>query len=242
MNKAAKLRSFRELLYPNNEEAEELNEVQVKKVIYEGLREILKLKEYQFTVGSYKFDITPRNLSVKYETPDTIIEVSNKDVHFETTRQTPIRYFVISDEPKFEYPDNQPVIQVSSEILQYDNFYNSETFTLELMSNDGNFIKKYLKVPAGWEVTEDTMLYNPKEIAIYHEVNKTDKRVDAGILFDSKEVRPAFYDLPKRRYIPTKFEADETYEKYLPNLDKKKKIVSTIYSTIIEFYNEYLNK
>ena len=242
MNRDEKLRSFRELLYPNNEEVEKLNPVQVKKVIYEGLREFLKQKEYQFTVGSYYFDITPRNLSVIYETPDTRIEVSNKDVHFETTRQVPIRYFVVSKEEQDEYPEDQPCIQVSGEILQYDNFYNSETYTFALVSNGLQDIKRYIKIPEDWETTEDDIEYNPREIAIYHEINKNDKVIDVGKFFNKDLVKPVYYDYQERKYTPTTFESNETYEKYLPSLENKKEIISTIYSTIVDFYNEYINK
>ena len=62
------IRKFRDLLYPNHEEIEEIDEKETKRIIYEALREILKSKEYQFSIGSYLFDVTPKNLSVIYET------------------------------------------------------------------------------------------------------------------------------------------------------------------------------
>ena len=241
MNTKEKLKSFRELLYPNNEEAEELNDVQVKKVIYEGLREFLKRKEYQFTVGSYYFDVTPKNLSVIYETPDTRIEVSNKDVHFETTRQLPIRYYAISPEAKEEYPDDQAVIQVSGEILQYDNYYNSETYTFVIMGNTNDEVKKYIQVPEGCEMTEDDFEFNPTEVAIYREINRNSKVTDVSIFFNT-DLKPVEYDYLNKKYIPKTFDFGDNYNMYLPVLDKKKKMISTIYSTIVDFYNEYMNK
>ena len=128
MNREQALQSFHNLLYPNNHEAEELDENQVKKVIYEALREFLISKSYQFNIESYHFDITPKQLSIVYETPDTKIEVSNKDIHFETTRQTPLRFFVISSVARDKYPgDNTPYITVAGDIFHYDNMVTDET-------------------------------------------------------------------------------------------------------------------
>ena len=243
MNTEEKLLKFRNLLYPNNEEAEELDEHQVKKVIFECLREVLKMKQYQFTIGSYYFDITPRHLSVIYETPDTRMEISNKIIHFETTRQTPVRFFVISDKEQDEYPDDSPYIVVSGDILHYDNMVTDETYSFTLVNDDENdAIKNYIKVPVDTMVTEDDYLNDNKTIALNRVINIKDKRTDVSIFFNTPKVRSVEYDYKNKTYLPFKFVADKDYTELVPDLTKKKRIIGTIYSTIVDFYNEYLNK
>ena len=243
MNQEDKLLNFKKLLYPNNTEVEELNEKQTKKVIYETLREVLKHKKYQFTIGSYYFDVTPKNLSVIYQTPDTRLEVSNTDIHFETTRQTPARIFVVSDKEMDEYPEDIPYITVVGEILSYDNFLNTEMYSITLGTpNDKDTINNYLNIPEEFEIHVDDYLNDDKQIAVSRDINKKDIRTDVSIFFDKNKVKPVEFDYQNRKFISKKFEETEDYSLLIPNVDKKKKIISTIYSTIISYYNEYINR
>ncbi len=244
MNREQILKDFRELLYPNNKEAESIDENQVKRIVYEGLREFLVSKNYIFTIGSYQFDITPKNLSIVYETPDTRIEISNKDIHTETTRQTPVRFFVISPEPKEKYDgEKTPYILVSGDILHYDNMVVDETYNFTLVSDNINDkITNYLQVPKDATLYEDEYLDKDKTVAINRDINVTDRRTDVGTFFNTDNVRPVEYDYQNNVYIPTEFQATEDYRKYVPDLSKKKKIISLIYSTIIDFYSEYMSK
>ena len=243
MNKEV-IKRFRNLLYPNHEEVEELDESETKKVIYEALREVLKSKDYQFAIGSYLLDVTPKNLSVIYETPDTRIEVSNRDVHFETTRQTPARFFVISSTAKEKYdPNKTPYIIVTGEILHYDNIVTNETYSITLVAeNENDKIQNYLKLPEDSRLHEDEMLDSSKTVAVCRDIKVSDKRTDVGIFFNPEKVRPVEYDYRNDIFIPFEYKETKDYKLLVPNLSKKKKVISTIYSTIIDFYNEYLNR
>ncbi len=238
-----RLLGLKKILYPNNEEAEKIDKTELKKAVYETLKEVIKLRFYQFNIGCYYFDITPQNLSVIYETPDTRIEVSNFDVHYETTRQTEKRYFVISKEQKDTYPENTQNIEVVGNIIQYDDLITTEQYVFTLNSNvPEDNIRKYLRVPNGCELYDDETYENPRSIVIGHDINRNDQRTDVKVFFNSEDIRSVYYDYPKHIFKTKAVKLNEDYKKYIPTLNRKKEIVSTIYSNIIDFYNEYQNK
>jgi len=238
-----RLLKLRNILYPNNVEAEKIDPVEFKKAVYEVLREVLKLRFYQFNIGHYYFDITPQNLSVVYETPDTRIEVSNFDVHYETTRETEKRYFVISNEDKDVYPDNTKNIEVVGNIIQYDDLITTEQYIFTLNSSvPDDDIKKYLRVPEGCEVYEDERFPDPRCIVIGHDINRNTPRTDVKAFFNTPDARSVKYDYHKHLFKTQEVKMTDDYKKFIPALSRKKEIVSSIYSDIIEFYNEYQNK
>ena len=109
------------------------------------------------------------------------------------------------------------------------------------MGNTNDEVKKYIQVPEGCEMTEDDFEFNPTEVAIYREINRNSKVTDVSIFFNT-DLKPVEYDYLNKKYIPKTFDFGDNYNMYLPVLDKKKKMISTIYSTIVDFYNEYMNK
>ena len=103
-------------LYLENTETESIDELALKKQLYLLLRECLKEQEYEVTIGSYKINITPKGLSVKYESDQTIVEVSNADVYYESIRDTETRFFCISQMKKSEFLMDNPLIRVTGSV------------------------------------------------------------------------------------------------------------------------------
>ena len=69
-------RELHKQLYLDNQENEQIDEISLKKHLYLLIRECLKEREYEVFIGSYKINITPKNLSVKYENEQTKVEVN----------------------------------------------------------------------------------------------------------------------------------------------------------------------
>ena len=63
-----KIAELKKYLYPNNDINYDIDKNQIKKTLYQLLRECLKERRYIIEIGAYTIDVTPKNLSVKYET------------------------------------------------------------------------------------------------------------------------------------------------------------------------------
>lgn len=243
-NNIKTLIELEQLLYNNGKEVDRVDEQKVRKIIFSTLREVLKERLYKFSIGSYYFDITPQRLSIIYDTPDTNIEISNFDVHFETTRQTEKRFYCVSPTKKGVYPENTKNIEITGNIFQYDNTICTEQYYLKLNTDDPTeSIKKYLIIPDGYEVFEDPLLNDPTEIVLGKDINSKDLRTDISIFFNPTTTYPVTYDRIEHEFRSSEhFKPLDNYEKYLPSLTSKKELIRLIYSIIIEFYNEYNDK
>ena len=236
------LGKLRNVLYHGDDEIGKIDDIKLKKVIYETLREALTNELYQFYIGSYSFDITPQNLVVAYTTPDTRIEITRNDIHFETTRQTPTSYFVISPEKKDTYPEDTKSIAIYGDIIQYDDFVTTEQYVMKLHSaNPNDSLRRYVTLPKGFTLYDNHLVDDPTDFVLGRDINKYDLMTDLSIFFNPKDTFPVFYDEPNHIFkrVEKKL-GNDTYAKYLPTLEEKKNNVRIIYSTIVEFYNEYL--
>ena len=66
-----KTENLKKILY--NNEFNDQDRLIIQKNLFELLRECIKSQVYEVEVGSYILNINPKTLSVKYETPETII-------------------------------------------------------------------------------------------------------------------------------------------------------------------------
>lgn len=230
-------------LYLDNQENEHIDELSLKKQLYLLIRECLKEKEYEVSIGSYKINITPKNLSVTYENEQTKVEVSNDDVYYKTVRDTETRFFCISQMKKNEYLMDTPLIRVTGSVINIEGI-SEEHYLFELYTDEEDSIRNYLNVPSDTEI-EELSLDPDKAIMLKRKINRNDKRTDVIDFFVNDKVVPVFLDtiIEKYKTLPDRKEfSPEDYSNLIPTLDSKKKIVSYIYSSIVEFYSEYIQE
>ena len=236
-------RELHKQLYLDNQENEQIDEISLKKHLYLLIRECLKEREYEVTIGSYKINITPKNLSVKYENEQTKVEVSNEDVYYKSVRDTETRFFCISQMKKNEYLMDTPLIRVTGSVLNIDGICE-EHYLFELYTDEEDSIRNYLNIPSDTEIDE-LNLDPDKAVMLKRNVNRNDKRTDVIDFFVNDKVVPVFLDtiIEKYKALPDRKEfVPSDYSNLIPTLDTKKKIVSYIYSSIVEFYSEYLKE
>lgn len=235
-------RELHKQLYLDNTENEQIDEISLKKHLYLLVRECIKEREYEVNIGSYKLNVTPKNLSVKYESNQTKVEVSNEDVYYETVRDTETRFFCINQVKKQEYLMDNPLIRTTGTIINIDGVceehYLFELYTDEEQDN----IKNYLQLPADTSIVE-LNIDSERSLMVSRKINREDKRTDVIDFFAPDKVVPVFLDtiIEKYKALPERKEFDPVdYRNLLPTLDSKKKIISFIYSSIVEFYSEYM--
>ncbi len=226
------------ILYSDNN----VDEVTLKKNLYLLLKECIKEKEYEVKIGSYEMNITPKDLSVKYKSDQTIVEVSNEDVYFESTRDTETRFFCISQMRKSEFLMDTPLIRVTGSVTNIADVCE-EHYLFELYTDDENdSIKNYIKLPSNAEVS-DLSLDPDQAMMIHRKINREDKRTDVVDFFLMGKVIPVFLDtiIEKYKALPDRKEYEpDDYSQLLPTLDEKKKVVRFMYGAIVDFYKEYL--
>jgi hypothetical protein len=163
-------------LYLENTETESIDEQALKKQLYLLLRECLKEQEYEVTIGSYKINITPKGLSVKYESDQTTIEMSNQDIYYESIRDTETRFFCISQMKKSEFIMDTPIIRVTGTILNIDGICE-EHYLFELYTDEEDSIKNYIKLPEDANI-RDINLNPDKAMMVTRRINRVDIRTD----------------------------------------------------------------
>ncbi len=237
-----KLQIYKEL-YVNDKTVDSIDKKKLSKLLNTLLRELLKTKEYEFSVGAYKINVAPQKLSVKYETDQTVVEVSNEDIYFETIRDTETRFFCINQMIKSEYIIDNPVIKVTGTVTNIDGIC-AEHYLFELYTDEEDSIKNYLNLPSNATFSEIN-IDNDYTAMISRKISTRDKRTDVISFFENNKVVPVFFDslIGKYKTQPLKRNYNPSdYRILLPNLDKKKRIVSYIYGTIVEFYSNVLNE
>lgn len=227
------------LLYSNTE----IDEITLKKQLYLLLKECIKEREYEITIGSYEFNITPQKLSVKYNTDNTVVEVSNEDVYYESTRDTETRFFCISQFKKSEFLMDTPLIRVTGSVTNIDDICE-EHYLFELYTDDEeDSIRNYLNLPSDTKISELNL--DPQRAAMVHrKVKREDLRTDVIDLLVSDKVVPVFLDTIVEKYkaLPERKEYNpNNYTELLPTLEDKKKTIRFIYGAIVDFYSEYIN-
>lgn len=228
------------ILYSN----EEVDEISLKKNLYLLLKECIKEKEYEVSIGSYEFNITPKKLSVKFRNDQTTVEVSNEDVYYETIRDTETRFFCISQMRKSEFIMDTPLIRVTGSVSNIDGI-SEEHYLFELYTDEENdSIRNYLRLPENAKIS--SLNLDPNQAAMVHRrIKRDDKRTDVIDFFAPGKVIPVFLDTIVEKYkaLPDRKEYNpDDYTELMPTLEDKKKVVRFMYGAIVDFYTEYLNE
>lgn len=234
-------------LYKGLDEVESIDKISLQKNLFELLRECIKNRVYSVEIGSYEININPEDLSVKYETDDTTIEISNEDVYYETTRELECRYFVIDNNIQDEYPFETKAVRVTGIVTNIDGDCE-EHYELELLTNEVDKIKNYLTLSnfnvagcmySSEEATDDYSAIIKKEI------KTNDKRTDVIDFFLPNKAISVTYEPNTNKYIrdtnQRKVYNPSDYSVLLPILEEKKNVINYIYSSIVEFYTNYIN-
>jgi hypothetical protein len=219
------------------------DQILLRKQLYLLIKECIKEREYEVKIGSYEFNITPQNLSVKYVTDNTTVEVSNEDVYYESTRDTETRFFCISQLKKSEFLMDTPLIRVTGTVSNIDGICE-EHYLFELYTdNQEDSIRNYLKLPSDTQISELNL--DPQRATMVHrKVNRLDRRTDVIDLLVPNKVVPVYLDTIVEKYkaLPyRKLYTPNNYTELIPTLEEKKKTIRFIYGAIVDFYSEYLN-
>ena len=234
-----KIKNLQRDLYPNDMGANIINRNDIQKNVYELLKQCLVEEQTEVDIGSYNININPQELSVIYDTGVTKIEVSNYDVSFETERQTETKYYVISDEEKSIYDSNSKYITVQGRVLNY-NGTSEELYRLDLYSNDENDdLKQYITLSSGFTYIEPEC--SKDGVTICRRVLRDEKKFNISSLFDPSKVKAVILHNDKFiKSLESSFTITEDYSRLMPTLTRQKEIISFIYSTIVDFYNDYV--
>lgn len=233
---------LKKYLYPSDKIKYDIDKNQVKKALYQLLRECLKNRQYIVEVGSYIIDITPQNLSVKYESEHTNVEVSNKDIYYETIRDIETRFFCISQLKKDEFLMDNPVIRTTGIVMNINGRFE-EHFCFELYSPAEDNIKNYLSLPNNVEIVEQP-LPDDYLATVKKRININDPRTDVIDYLNKDKVIPVFLDTTVEKYkaqVARRSYTPNNYSLLLPKVEEIKSIVSFLYSAMVDYYVEYMN-
>lgn len=235
------------LLYNNDEEIIEVDKNSVQKTMFELIRECIKEKEFDVEIGNYILNVSLDNLSVIYETEDNIIEISNKDVYYETTRETESRMFLLTTELKDEYPPTIPAIEVTGVVTNIDGDCE-ELYQFGLFTNTPDNVKKYITLTPNDQnpnpVTYSGMeIETPYAVVIKRKINPNYNLTDVKNFINNNNIVEVLYDYTNQKYVRVKDNTRviNSYRELLPSLDDKKNLISFLYNTIVSFYREYMN-
>ena len=227
---------LKRVLYPTNED--KYTEADIKEIICETVRQHIIKKNYKFNIDNYSIDLNPNSLSASYTSPDTKIEISNKEVVFETTRKTPKMYFVISKEAKEEYSKERNHIEIDGTITQKGNECKEE-YTFTLFSTKDDNIKRYIQIGDGFNLVNNNNIGLDK-MTIERKITKNSKYPNFISFFNTNSIRPVIFK--DDSYYATTIKPKENYGDLLPDLEHEKDSIRIIYSTIIEYYDDYINR
>ncbi len=234
-----KTENLKKILY--NNEFNDQDRLIIQKNLFELLRECIKSQVYEVEVGSYILNINPNTLSVKYETPETIIELSNEDIYFETERELEVKFYTLKDVSLNDR--SYPIIKVSGLINNVDGDI-IESYQIELFTKNEDNIKNYLSDNLGEFTFTSLDIETPYSVILSRTIKNNSLRINPINFFKKDSVIPIIYDYTNKRYINASNDdkISRDYIPYLPVLQDKKEIVNYLYGLIIDFYNDYLNK
>lgn len=241
MNKIQEIiNELKKYIYYNKIENSDFDKVNIQKNLYKLLRECIKNKVYEIEIGSYKLNIKPDELSVKYETENTLVEVSKDDVHIENVSETNIEYFVIAPAESEEYSITIPAIMVEGVISTYDNTYE-EIYEITISEDIEDNIRNYINLNNRFEYASNEF-DNKYSVIIKRNITSETKYTNIYDIFNKKIVKPVTYNKNKDNYVRRTISYEsKTYASIIPTLEDKKLITSYLYGLIVEFYTEYVN-
>lgn len=241
MNKIQeRINDLKKYIYFNKIENNDIDKVNIQKSLFKLLRECIKNETYEVAVGSYHLNITPENLSVKYESETTLVEISNEDIHTEHNLETDIQYFVIAPEESNEYNITIPAIMAEGVITTYDNTYE-EIYELTISDDIEDDIRNYISLNNNFVYTGNE--FDTKySVIVKRNITPETEYVNIYEILNKKIVKPVTYNPINDNYVKrTIINEPKDYTNIIPNLNDKKLITSLLYGLIVEFYTEYMN-
>lgn len=238
-----KIQMLKNCLYKGSKEVTDLDKVNMQKCLFALLRECIKERYYEVEVGSYFLSIHPDNLAVKYETDETIVELSNEDVYYESTRELEVRYFAMED--RIVYNLDIPTIEVTGMVTNVEGVCE-ESYQIELFTDEEDNIKNYLDIEMvpGFRYS-DQDIETDTSVILTRSIRKDMPRLDVLHLFKEGMVFPVRYDHINNQYLKenpiVRVYNTNNYSAYLPALEDKKELVSLLYSSIVSFYGSIIN-
>lgn len=236
MTKEEIITQLQELFKLNTKE--ELDKTTIQKNIYLLLRECMNENIHQINIGDFYLELNPENLNITYENTLNRVELSNQDIYYETICPLNTSYFVISSKQD-KYLDTNPYIEVNRTVLNM-NGDKEVHIELTLYSNKEDKITNYLELPSNYSIN----IYNendPLNIIVVKPILIDEPITKISDIFKKDLVRYTIYDSKNNEFIDTNEDyQNDTYNKYLPSLNRQKEIVSLLYNTITNFYIEYI--
>ena len=215
-----------------------IDETQLKKQVYEILRNGLKAQQYELSIDNYYLNINPKDIRVRYEIPSTLIEIDSESTYFEIERDLDLKYFIVSNTKEEYYTLVNPIIQVAGHVLNIDSVIKVD-YILKLINNKNNErISNFIKHNNNIQIIND----NSALISFY--INETTPVIDFKDYLDYSKVIPVYLEYKQNRYttnIPDLKEIKQ-YSKILPDISNKIIIMRKICNYIVNFYNDYSQK
>lgn len=226
------IEELKKLIYPIPKN--EIDKISIEKNLFKLMRASILEKQYEKEVGPYILNFNPQDIKVFYENDFTKIEMSNKDIYYETNRPLETKYYCLSNNLKESYSPNEPYYIVNGNIININGTIE-EHYSIELETNNPNLtITDNLNLPSSFKIITN----DENGLTIYREIKPDEKRTNP-LNFFNNSVRSVFYDEKQDLFINKDTYKDETYRKYLPELQKEKEIVTFIYQTMKNFYSKY---
>ena len=212
-----------------------IDEIQLKKNIYQLIKACIKTKQYEISIGEYQININPEELMIKKELEETLIEINREEIYYETERETDIRFYCITDKKEKEYSLETPTIQVQGHVMNIKNHKKAE-YILTVLNNEKLNIRNYI-------INNNIAISNINTAIIELNIDNKTPIIDLKDYLDYTKVVPVYLDYKNNKYITDiPFIEPKTYQTYLPNINKEIIKMKKIYNCIIEFYNEYSTK
>ena len=210
-----------------------INEKELKKDVYTILRASLKNKQYELSIGEYYLNLNPKDIIIRKDTDDTLIEINNEEIYYETERNTETRFYILTNQTQDEYSIDTPAIQIEGHVMNIIN--NKRVEYIFKLINSSNDIKNYI-------INNKVELIDKKTAILTIDIDNDTPMIDYEDYLDKTKIKKVFLDYQKNKYIIKEIKEPNNYLVYLPDISKQIVTLKHIYNCIIEFYNEYATK
>jgi hypothetical protein len=215
--------------------SQNINETELKKDVYTILRASLKNKKYELSIGEYYFNLTPKDIIIRKDTDDTLIEINNDEIYYETERNTESRFYILTDQNQNEYNIDTPAIQIEGHVMNIINNKRVE-YIFKLINSPENYnIRNYI-------INNKIELIDKKTAILTIDIDNDTPMIDYEDYLDKTKIKKVFLDYQKNKYIIKDIKEPNNYIIYLPDISKQIVTLKKIYNYVIDFYNEYASK
>ena len=163
-------------------------------------------------------------------------------MYYETIRDIETRFFAISQIKRDEFLIDVPLIRTTGMVTNINGLCE-EHFCFELYTDEPDNINNYVYLPPNVEVIGQ-VLPNNYELTIKRKININEPRTDVIDYLDKERIVPVYLDTVVEKYktqVSRRAYNPNNYSLLLPSIEDKKSILTFIYSSMVEFYQEYMN-